>query len=73
MAAILPAGLVPAEEPHTHLVDECRRLKGEIPPFPGEVPQGQAMQLVVNERHELLERQLVTAAPSSKQTGDVAW
>ena len=59
--------LIPAEQPQTDLVDEPGRLKRDVRSLAGHVPQGHPVQLVVDERHQPIERTLVAIAPEAEQ------
>jgi hypothetical protein len=64
--------LIPSQQPKTDLVDEFRRLKRGVGPLARHVTKGHAVQLVVDERDEALERTLVAIAPETQQACDVA-
>ena len=66
VAAILPAHLIPAEQPQADLVHERRRLQRRRA-LARERTQRHAVQLVVDERHHLFEGALVAFAPGAEQ------
>ena len=68
---VLPADLVPAEQPQAQLVDEPGRLQADGRPLAREVAGRHAMQLVVDERNHPLEGLGVTLAPGPEQPGDL--
>jgi hypothetical protein len=59
------------DELEVRLVDECRRLQGVAGALAPQVARGQAPQLRVDERHQLVERARVAAAPTLQKYGDV--
>ena len=56
-------------EPQIRLVDERGRLQRVIRPLAGHVAPGQLPQLVVHERHELIERGRLSLSPCQQQLG----
>ncbi len=69
--AILPARLVPAEQPKTHFVDERRRLQRDARTFADEIPERHPVQFVVHERHQLRKGGVVAIAPRAQQAGEI--
>ena len=64
---VLPAHLLPVDQPHPGFIDERRRLQRMVGAFPGEVMVGQPTQLGFNERRQLLEgrRDRLLATPAA--------
>ena len=69
--AVLPPDAREIDQPEVRLVDKRRRLERVSLPLACHLPAGQSPQLAVNERHQLLERLLIAAAPRDEQIGDV--
>src|SRR5262245_50488307 len=59
-----------AEQLHVGFVDDCGRLGAVMPPFPRQLPRGQRVELVVDERDEPLKRVLAAVLPLVQQTSD---
>lgn len=72
MSAVLPPRLIPPEQSQADLVDERGCLKRDARALAREIAEGHAVQLVIDERDELLERALVSLTPHAKQTGNIA-
>ena len=69
MRPVLPAHVLDIHEPKVNLVDQGRCLEGVTGLFGGHIALGEAVQLVVDERHQLLERFFVPGPPRLKQLG----
>ena len=71
VGAVLPAYVLPIDQPQVGLVDERRRLEDVSRALARHVSRREAMQLLVNQRRQRLERGLVAAAPRGEQLRDV--
>ena len=60
---ILPADHIGADQPHKRLVDERRRLKRVLGTLSGHATASDPMQLLVDQRHQLLEGVPVASCP----------
>src|SRR5689334_11582874 len=67
---ILPAHAVLLGKFQEKLVDECGWLQRVFASFSAQVGDGEAVQLVVNERHQLVAGVFLTLAPSFEQLCD---
>lgn len=61
-----------ANEANVRFVDQCGGLQRMLRTLVPHVVPGEASQIAVNQRHQLIERVLVAVAPIAKQTGYVA-
>jgi hypothetical protein len=68
--AILPSDTPGVRQSEKRLIHQRRDLQGVAAPLAGHVPSGQAAQLRLDERRELLERAIIAAAPRPQQLGD---
>jgi hypothetical protein len=69
--SILPADLPLINKPQKGLVDQSRgyeRLARALPPH---VSMRKPVQLLINQRHQLLERRLIALIPGKKQLGNL--
>ena len=64
-AAVTDARVV--DEPQVGLVDERRRLQGHVPVLALQLPVRHPVQLVVDERHELVQRRQVSRVGQLQQ------
>jgi len=71
MCAILPRDGFRVDQPEIGLVDERRGLKAVVDPLAPDVALRDAMQLLVNQRDEALQRILVSLSPFEQQAGDL--
>ena len=69
--AVLPVDLLRANQAEIRLVDERGRLQAVANPLARHAAFGDAVQLAMNERDQLLERSVITATPVHEQAGDV--
>lgn len=67
VSAVLPANLIPPEQPKAHLVDERRWLQRQMCVLAGQIAQRHAVQLVVNDREQPVERTRIAIAPGTEQ------
>jgi hypothetical protein len=67
--AVLPRD-IDVDEAGVRFVDESGRLEGVLLALAAHVPVGEAPELLVDDRHELVERVLVSLPPVEKQRGD---
>src|SRR5262245_51080377 len=67
MGAVLPLHLFEIDQPQVGFVDERCRLKRMAWPFGRHLSQRQPSQLLVDDRHELLQRVLVAVFPRSEE------
>jgi hypothetical protein len=70
MRAILPPHLARINQPQIGLVDQRRGLQRVARLLAVHVVSGQSAQLFINQRHELLQRQLIASAPGQQQMSD---
>lgn len=70
--AILPGDAVLLHEPHEGLMHQRRWLKCVIGPLATQVRASPSLQFAVNDRHEIVARLLVAAAPCFQQAADRA-
>jgi hypothetical protein len=68
MGAVLPLHLFEIDQPQVGFVDERGRLKRVAWPLSRHLSPRQPSQLLVDDRHELLQRVLVAVFPSGEQT-----
>ena len=71
MGAVLPVHLFEIDQPQVGFVDERGRLKRVAWPLSRHLSPRQPSQLLVDDRHELLQRGLVAVFPSGEETRDV--
>src|SRR5882762_4117335 len=71
VSSILPMDATLIDQLHVDLVDERGRLKRVIVPFLAKVLPSEMMKLVVDERHELVERGTITSAPAIQEPRNV--
>jgi len=72
VGSILPIDLTLVDQPDVHLMNEGRRLQGVVGSFAPQLPRGNAPELRVDERQQLIERGPVAATPIAEQRRDVA-
>jgi hypothetical protein len=70
MRAVLPLHLSHVYQPDKSFVDQCRCLQGVANAFVGHMTARQPPELVVDERDQLFQRPLITAAPVNQQPRD---
>src|SRR5207253_11147176 len=71
MCAVLPVDLADIDQTDVRLVDERGRLQRMSGSFVSHVPPGDAAQLVMDERNQLLQCGLIAVAPVDQQPGDL--
>ena len=71
MGAVLPVHLFEIDQPQVCFVDERGRLKRVAWPLRRHLSPRQPSQLLVDDRHELLQRGLVAVVPSGEETRHV--
>src|SRR5262245_53358536 len=72
MGAVVQPYLTKAAQSQIGFMDKRRRLQCVIAAFVVQVMRGELMKLVVDHRHEVLERLRVAAAPSIEELRDLA-
>ena len=72
MDAVLPVDLLRADQAQVGLVDQRGRLQAVPGALASHAAARDAMQLLVDERHQLLEGGFVAATPREQQAGDAA-
>src|SRR5215510_12642861 len=68
---VLPLNILPIDQPDESLIDQRRGLKGMARPLSYHVSTSQTMQVVVDQRRELLESRLIAVSPVHKHLGDL--
>ena len=58
-----------ADQAQQGLVDERRRLKGVVAPFPSKIGAGATPEFAINQRHQVVARLQIPASPGPKQPG----
>ncbi|MNC88002.1 hypothetical protein D3C83_37820 [compost metagenome] len=71
MGSILPAHVLPVDQPQVGLVDQGGRLQDVPGTLPGHVATGQAVQLRLDDGRQRLEGAAVPVVPGSEQLGHV--
>jgi len=71
MRAIAPLNLPLIDQTHVRFVDQRGRLQCVIDRFVPKVTGGDAPELVVHQREQIVERLAAAAAPRHEQLGDV--
>jgi hypothetical protein len=71
MRAIVPVDVPLIDETQIHLMDERSRLQGMTGPFAAKLTRGDAAQLGVDERKQLMECFGIAATPVAEKRGDV--
>src|SRR5262245_14424462 len=71
MRPVLPSDPVHVNEPHVRFVDQGCGLERVVGSLASHVPLGQGVELLVNERNELVERRFVPLAPRDEQVSGV--
>ena len=72
-APALPVRVRGIHQPQVRLVHQRGCLQRVARPFVGHVAPRQTMQLIVYQRHKLLDRALVPLAPGLQQLRDLLW
>ena len=72
MRSIAPRHPAQVDQLHVNLVDEGGRLQGLPGALPCHLPVRPAMEFLIHERRQLLERLLISLAPGPQQLGDIA-
>ena len=72
MDAVLPVDLLRTYQAQIGLIDERGRLQAVPGSLASHAATRDAMQLLVDERHQLLEGSIVAPAPGEQQGGDAA-
>jgi hypothetical protein len=72
MRSIVPIDLALADEPHVHLMNQCRRLQRVVGPLVPELPRRHAPELGVDHGQQFGERGPATPTPLAEQRRDVA-
>jgi hypothetical protein len=67
MSTALPVETPEIDETQIGLVDEGRRLEGVIAPLAGEMGSGHPVQLVVDERQELVQSRGISSPPIEEE------
>jgi hypothetical protein len=70
MGPILPIDVVNVDEPEINLMDEGCSLEGMTCLLRSHVPASEVMKLLVDERYELFQGNLVSFSPCQKKTRD---
>jgi hypothetical protein len=68
--AILPADLPGIRQANEGLIHQRRRLQRMATALPPHIGPGEAAQLRLHERHQLVESPIVAVAPRSEELGD---
>ena len=66
---ISPLDALAVNEPYEHLIDERRRLQRVTGAFTAHVAASQLAELVLDERHQLIDGTVITASPGLEQRG----
>ena len=69
--AVLPVDRIPAEQAKAQLVDQARRLKADARSLADQIAGRYAVQLVVYEGQDALERVCIAVAPGAEQLRDL--
>ena len=67
--AILPGDAVLPHEPHERLVNQRRGLQRVVGPFAAQIRAGPSLQFAVDDRHQVVARLQIAAAPCSSASG----
>ena len=68
MSPVLPFDLPDVHQPQIGLMDEGSSLESMSGPFTGHAATCRGMELLIDERHQLLQRFFVASAPSLQKT-----
>src|SRR5262249_28144780 len=71
MRAVLQLQTFPLDHPQIGFIDERRRLQSMRSRFLAEIAPGQAAQLSLHQRRQLLQRSAIPVAPGNKQACDL--
>jgi hypothetical protein len=71
VGAVLPADAAQVDEAKERLVDEGRGLQSVIVAFAAHLEAGQPAKLLVDERHQVIERGTIALAPGEQQLSDI--
>ena len=71
MRAVLPVDAPLIDQLYVRLVDQGRRLQRAVAALVGEMAAGDDVQLVVDERDELVERRSIAALPLLQKLRDL--
>ena len=71
VGAVLPARVLPVDQPQVGFVDQRRRLQEVARPLSRHVARREAVQLLLDHRRQRVERGLVASAPGHEQLGDI--
>jgi hypothetical protein len=69
--AILPADALHIDEPQIRLIDQGGRLQAMPKTLPRQASAGDAMEFLVDERNQPLQRGLIPLMPRQEQPGDI--
>jgi hypothetical protein len=67
--AVLPGQVLLVDQAEVGFVDESSSLQGVLAMFTTEVAMRQAVEFLINERHQLLKRPHITSSPGDEQLG----
>ena len=73
MRPILPLHVLHVDQFQERLVHECRRLQRVVPAFAAQVLLRQPVQLVVNDRHQLIQCIPISLSPCLQELCDFNW
>ena len=66
MGTVLPLGQVLLSQSHVRFVNQCGALKSVVGTFPLKIAVGDPVEFAVDERHQRVERGLISVTPTHK-------